>query len=72
MPDNFSLLIAGSWLYYTLLALLFGVTAFLYYRITIPVVSPAKRYFLLSLRFIILLIMALLLFSPVSTFLFSS
>ncbi len=72
MPDNFSLLIAGSWLYYTVLALLFGVTAFLYYRITIPVVSPVKRYFLLALRVIILLLMALLLFSPVATLLFTS
>lgn len=72
MPDNFSLIIAGSWLYYAILALLFGITAFLYYRITIPVVSPVKRYFLLSLRVMILLFIALLLFSPVATFLFTS
>lgn len=72
MPDTFSLLISGSWLYYTVFALLILVVAVLYYRITIPVVSRAKRYFLLTLRLSILLILLMLMFSPVLNLGFSS
>ncbi len=72
MPDSFSLLISGSWLYYAVFAALILVVAVLYYRITIPVVSRAKRYFLLSLRLSILLLLVLLMFSPVLNLGFST
>lgn len=72
MPEQISLLISGSWLYYFIAASLLALLAWYYYRITIPVVSSAKRIFLLILRSTILLTLALLLFSPALNLVFTS
>jgi hypothetical protein len=72
LPDNFSLLISGSWLYYLVVAVLLCFIAIFYYRITIPVISKPKKYLLLSLRALILLVLALLLFSPIANFSFKT
>lgn len=66
------MLISGSWLFYAVIALLVIVIAVFYYRITIPVVSRPKRYFLLALRGAVLLVLLLLMFNPVLNLGFSS
>ncbi|GAB1349339.1 hypothetical protein MASR1M107_15530 [Ignavibacteriales bacterium] len=72
MPEQISLLISGSWWFYTIAAILLALLAWYFYRITVPVVSLPKRYFLFALRGSILLVIALLLFSPVLNLAFTS
>ncbi len=66
------MLISGSWLYYAIFALLVSIIALFYYRITIPVVSRPKRYFLLTLRGSVLLVLLLMMFNPVLNLGFST
>ncbi|KAB2909408.1 MAG: hypothetical protein LC102_02365 [Ignavibacteriales bacterium] len=72
MPDSLSLLISVSWVTYLLFAVLLLFLAFFYYRVTIPVVSKLKKYFLGVLRLLILLLLLMLLFDPVLNLTFKS
>lgn len=57
--------IAGSWAWLIFLLMLLGIYAWFSYRFTLPVVSKAKRYLLLSLRAIVVLLILFLMFEPV-------
>ncbi len=62
--DSFSLHISSSPLYLILGALVFAAFAFFIYKFTIPPVSSALRYFLISLRTIALFLILFLIFEP--------
>lgn len=57
--------IAGSWTWLIFLLLLLGIYVWFSYRFTLPVVSKAKRYLLLGLRGVVVLLLLFLLFEPV-------
>lgn len=57
--------IAGSWVWLVFLLLLLGIYAWFSYRFTLPMVSKSKRYLLLGLRAIVLLLILFLMFEPV-------
>jgi hypothetical protein len=62
--ENFSLHISASPLYLILGAIVFAAFAFFIYKFTIPPVSSALRYFLISLRTLVLFLILFLIFEP--------
>ncbi|MCK6613413.1 MAG: hypothetical protein L6Q47_04200 [Ignavibacteriaceae bacterium] len=57
--------ITGSWPWLIFLLLLLGIYAWFSYRFTLPVVSKAKRYLLLCIRAVVVLLILFLMFEPV-------
>lgn len=65
--NSYSLAISGSWILFVALALLIIGVSFYSYRTTNPPISGAKRFTLLSLRIIGMLLLLFAIFQPIVT-----
>ncbi|MFO7447846.1 MAG: VWA domain-containing protein [Ignavibacteriaceae bacterium] len=67
MPESLDLSFAFSGFYFVIALLILAGYAFYVYRYTIPVVSPAKKLVLVSLRSLALILLLFIIFEPIVT-----
>lgn len=67
MPESFDLSFSFSAVYFFLALIVLAGYAYYVYRYTIPVIAPAKKFLLVSIRSLALILVLFIIFEPIVT-----